>query len=210
LSTATKIGALVLGVALLQAAAPEEASAQQRSIFSVDGRIGAAFPAGELSNFEKTGLSWGAGVGFWLTSVVGLRGDLQYDYLVSKSFPTGASAPDLDLRHLSGSLVFNFAKPQWQTLPLSFTADIGAGVTKWKTPDGSTIAYDKSYFTGNAGAAIGYDATRNINLFIGAKAYLMVLDEDDTQVWADLDPKVSTFTTSWSFPLFFGVKISLP
>ena len=210
MSTVTKIGALFMGVALLLAAAPDDAVAQQRSIFSLDGRAGVAFPAGELNSFESTGFSWGGGLAFWLTEVVGLRGDLQFDYLVGRSFPTGVTAPDLDLRHLTGSIVFNFPAPQWQSVPLTFMWDLGAGVTRWKTAGNSSFSFDNSYFTGTSGAVIGYDASRNFNIFIGARAYLMVLDEDDTAVWAALDPTISTFTTSWSIPLFAGVMVSLP
>ena len=210
MSTVTKICALFMGVALLQAAAPDTAAAQQRSIFSLDGRAGVAFPAGELNSFESTGFAWGGGLAFWLTRVVGIRGDLQFDYLVGRSFPTGSKAPDLDLRHLTGSVVFNFPAPQWQSVPLTFQWDLGAGVTKWKTTSTSTIPFDKSYFTATSGGLVGYQASRNFNIFIGARAYLMVVDEDDTVVWAALDPTVSTFTTSWSFPLFAGVQVSLP
>jgi len=210
LSTVTRLGALFLGVALLQAAAPDDAVAQQRSIFSLDARAGVAFPAGELNKFESTGFSWGGGLGFWLTRVVGLRGDIQFDYLVGRSFPTGVTSPDLDLRHLSGSLVFNFPAPQWQSVPLTFMWDLGAGVTRWKTPSGGAFTFENSYFTGHTGAVIGYDASRNINFFIGARAYLMVIDEADTAIWATLDPTISTFTTSWSIPLFAGVQVSLP
>lgn len=210
LSIATRIGALFLGVALMQAAAPDDAVAQQRSIFSLDGRAGVAFPAGEISNFESTGFAWGGGVAFWLTRVVGIRGDIQFDYLVGKSFPTGVRSPDLDLRHLSGSLVFNFPAPQWQSVPLTFMWDLGAGVTNWKTATGGLFTFDKSYFTANSGALVGYQASKNFNFFIGARAYLMVIDEDDTIVWAALDPTISTFTTSWSIPVFAGLMVSLP
>lgn len=210
MSIATKIGALFLGVALLQGVAPDDAVAQQRSIFSVDGRAGAAFPAGELNKFESTGFSWGGGLAVWLTRVVGVRGDVQFDYLVGRSFPTGSRSPDLDLRHLGGSLVFNFPAPQWQSMPLTFMWDFGAGVTRWKTASGGSFTFNKSYFTASSGATIGYDASRNVNFYIGARAYLMVLDEDDTLVWAALDPTINTFTTSWSIPLVAGVMVSLP
>lgn len=199
-----------MGVALLQAAAPDTAVAQQRSIFSLDARGGVAFPAGELSSFQKTGFSWGGGAAFWLTRVVGIRGDIQFDYLVGRSFPTGIKAPDLDLRHLGGSLVFNFPAPQWQSMPLTFMWDLGAGVTRWKTASTATIPFDKSYFTGSTAATIGYQASRNINFFIGARAYLMIVDEQDTIIWAALDPTVNTFTTAWSIPLFAGFQVSLP
>ncbi len=210
MSIATRIGALFLGVALLQAAAPDDAVAQQRSIFSLDARAGVAIPAGELHKFESTGFSWGGGVAFWFTRVVGIRGDIQFDYLVGKSFPTGVKSPDLDLRHLGGSIVFNFPAPQWQSVPLTFMWDLGAGVTNWKTASASLLTFDKSYFTGSSGATIGYQASRNINIFIGGRAYLMVVDEDDTIFWAVLDPTIDTFTTAWSIPVFIGVQVSLP
>lgn len=199
-----------MGVALLLAAAPDNAVAQERSIFSLDAHAGVALPAGELSKFQSSGFSWGGGVAFWFTRVVGIRGDIQFDYLVGKTFPTSVKAPDLDLRHLGGSLVFNFPAPQWQSIPLTFMWDLGAGVTRWKTASGSSFSFDNSYFSANSGVLIGYQASRNLNIYIGGRAYLMTIDEDDTIVWAALDPTLSTFTTSWSIPVFAGVMVSLP
>ena len=106
--------------------------------------------------------------------------------------------------------MFNFAAPQWQSIPLTFMWDLGAGVTQWKTASGSALTFDNSYFTAHTGAVIGYQASRIFNIFIGSRAYLMVVDEDDTVVWAALDPTINTFTTSWSIPLFAGVQVSLP
>ncbi len=206
MSTATKIGALVLGVALLHTALPTNAVAQKRSVFSLDGRVGLAIPAGELSQFEGVGFSYGGGLAVWLTRVFGVRGDAQWDLLVGDDLVSG-EAPDLDLRHFSGSLVFNFPSPKWQDLPFTFMLEAGAGVTNWKA---SSINFSESYFTANGGVSLGYQATRNFNFFVAADAYFMSVDEQDTLVWAALDPSISTFTTSWSFPLVGGVMISLP
>lgn len=202
---------LALAAGVLFLASAQSARAQR---ISAEARGGVALHSGELNDLVKVGGTLGLGVAYHYHPNFAVRVDAQVDLLAGERLDSGATAPDMKLWRLTGGLEAIIPRPQYQDVPFTLALHVGAGATRFEVDEfvvlGETRDLSEIYPTLNAGASLGYEFSRNVNAFVSGQAYLMFADEQDTEIFDGLSSEVQSFDLSWSFPLSFGVRVTLP
>lgn len=207
---ATKHTALwaVAACALLVALSPLDAYAQQR--LTVKGRGGIAVPAGDLADLQDVGATFGVGLAYRVHPRVAVRVDGDLEILNGADLESGTEAPDLTLWHYNAGAELSVLEPgatRWTVL-----VNGAAGATTIDSDDFGGVSggsdFNQTYFSLNGGLELGYDVTRQLNLYAGGQIYVIFADEDDTAAFAALSPEVDAFSTAVSFPISGGVKYS--
>ncbi|MFQ5890481.1 MAG: hypothetical protein ACE5JR_10580 [Gemmatimonadota bacterium] len=207
---ARKIGALLAAAALL-IALPSAATAQHQMRFDVDGWGGVALPAGALNEIADVGATVGGGIAFRFHPHFALRGDVELTFLTEVESAGTEIFADMDLIHFNGGFEFNFAQPEDQDQPLTFSINLGAGATRMESDATSFVpAFEQTYFTLNGGTRIGYQVHPKVNIFARGTLYLILADEDDTAIFAGTPLPAGFFSEGWSVPITVGVRVSAP
>ncbi len=160
--------------------------AQAQGQWSVQGRAGIAIPAGDLSDVQDLGPSFGAGAAYWFRDRLAVRADLDVDLLSGADNPLGGEFEDITLYHYNAGVEYDLMPPgqsQWKV-----HANAGIGAT---TSDSD--AASETDFSLNGGAKVGYAVTPRVHVFGGARAYVIFADE-----------------TIYSIPIHGGVRVLLP
>lgn len=209
------IGALAVAAMI---AVPGASRAQMQSTietdderrFSFDAEGGLAIPATDLSEIADPGPTFGAGIGYALTDRFSLRADGDIALLEGKEIedPTPV-LPDLNLYHYNAGVALDVAPP---TSPWEVAVNVAGGAT---TIDGEEIIEDgpaetlsETYPAVNGGVSVGYDVTRNFNLYLGGQWYMTFADEEDTEAIADATGE-EPFDLLSSVPLVAGLEVKL-
>ena len=124
-------------------------------------------------------------------------------------------SPPVDLLYLGGAVEVNFNAPLYQDLPLTFAANLGAGVTQMDVDETFSSAHpangiDEGYLTLTAGGQVGYTVyrgTMDVNLFAKIQPYLILTDSSDMIPYATLLGE-EPFDHVWVMPLTAGVRLT--
>lgn len=209
---ATLAAGVFLGGLLAALTSPAALESQQG--FSFDARGGIALPAGGIGDLTDPGPSFGLRVGHSLGERfdVGVRGEV--DLLPGADLSTGTAAPDMTIwRYGLGleSVLLSSPESRW-----SLFSELGLGATTFDTDafmlsDGeepSEGEFSETYLTPSLGLRIGFEVSPRVSLHLGATGHWMNIDAEDTEILQRLDPTVlSTFSSAWSVPVTFGVKV---
>lgn len=207
---------LALGTTLLVAvglaAAPSSVVAQETDRATLDPRVGVAFPVGGLDDVTDFSVSAGAGVSWTVLPHVALRGDVRYSRLDGETDGAGDPlAPSLDLITYSVGVAFDFSRPRWQDVPLTFGASLGVGATDMsgshRFGNGTEVAFEQTYPTLTGGARIGVPITGRALGFVSTEMLLIFADHEDTSVLVAEHPNAEPFDTGWALPLTAGVQV---
>lgn len=200
------IAALAAGAMLATAGT---AQAQDQT-WSFDAEGGVAIPATDLSEITDAGPSVGAGVGYALTDRFSIRADGDISLLEGKEIedPTPVTR-DLDLFHYNAGVAFDVAPA---TSPWEVAVNVAGGAT---TIDAEDLAagdeaeeFSQTYPAVNGGLSVGYDVTRNLNLYLAGQWYLTIADEADTEVLVDAVGE-EPFDVMSSVPLVAGLEVKM-
>jgi hypothetical protein len=168
----------VLGLLLGSVSAAEA----QIENLAVTGRIGAAVPAGQLSDYMKLGATLGLQVSYPLGAPLDLvlAGDL--DALNGNST---FYQPDIDLwRYRAGveAELLGRTADNW-----GLRAQVGAGGTTFRSrkfffdsPD--PLTFRRTYFTGTGGIKLLFGKSARVGGHVGAMVHWTPMDETDTAV----------------------------
>ncbi|MEN8145495.1 MAG: outer membrane beta-barrel protein [Gemmatimonadota bacterium] len=210
--TAARIATLGLAVGMTTMIRPLDAQAQQS--LSLEGRGGIAVPTGDLADLLDVGPSFGAGLSYQLSPRVSLRLDGDVDILSGVDADgSGPEAPDANIYHYNLGLELKLLDSE--ASPWHLAANVGAGASTLDFDDfavlGTPVDFNETYFTANGGLKVAYNVARNVDVFVGAQAFLMFTDEADTAVFSllrsDLDP--AGFDNAWTIPITAGLRIGI-
>jgi len=214
--TTTRVSAALATIAVLGlvAVAPTHAqSTDDAPGWTFDGRGGISVPAGDLADLPiEVGPSFGAGVGYYVTPRVAIRGDGSVELFSGDDLAGGGTGPDITLWHYNAGVEVELTQPG--AGPWDVTANVAGGATTWDTDrftSGTGTSDDlETYFTANGGLKAGYDVTPSVNVFVGGQWYLQFTDEEDTRALASLTPDLSEgFDTASTVPLYAGIEFKL-
>lgn len=204
---ATKYGVLLAVLALF--ALPEPGTAQPATgKVSVDLRGGVAIPAGNMNNISDLGGLAGASAMWNFDPNWAIRADFDYILLNEDRDSFGnLISPPIDLMFFGGSFEVNFNGPKYQTMPLTFMLNLGAGAMKMKVDDTFDAShpangFDNTYLTFQGGAKVGYQVQPWINIFVNGSVYFMLIDSADTGVFG------YNFDNGWVIPITAGVRLT--
>jgi len=206
----------VLLAGLLVFSLPAAATAQS-SDFSVDVHGGLSTPLGVLGDLTSNGGAYGAGLVWHFSPHVSIRGDFLVQKLDNGLADSGLLlSPPVDLTFFGGGVELNFSSPLYQDEPMTFTMNVGAGVTSMDvdetfSPINPANGIDASYFTLTFGGQVGYQVIRTgstkLNIFFKAQPYLIFVDSADMLPLSGLlgsDP----IDSMWVLPLTVGARVS--
>lgn len=213
---ATKTGA-ALAVALLLAI-PGTGTAQVDGTFSVEARGGMAIPVGTMDDLTNWSGTAGGTLAWHFNPYWAIRGDVDWMHLRAGDNDlafNGYASPPMDLLYFGGGIEVNFAKPKYQDVPLTFIMNLGAGVTQmsvdsgWMTnPPHPAGEFDGSYLTFKGGGQVGWQFSPLINAFVSVQGYMILVDEEDTLVFADPVAGIETFQTAFVIPVTAGIRLT--
>ncbi|MBT8461530.1 MAG: outer membrane beta-barrel protein [Gemmatimonadetes bacterium] len=210
---ATKYGVLLAVLALF--AIPATGMSQPATgKVSVDLRGGVVIPAGDMNKITDIGGTAGASLLWNFHPNWGIRADFDYMGLNKGEDAFGVLlSPPMDLMFFGGSFEVNFNGPKYQTVPLTFMANLGAGMMSMKVddtydPGHPANGFDHSYPAFQGGAKVGYQLKPWINIFVNGTAYFILMDAADTPVFADPDAGITAFNTGWVIPVNAGVRLT--
>ena len=122
------------------------------------------------------------------------------------------AVPDLRLWHYNAGAEVAILDPT--AARVSLAANLGAGATTIDTDafQGARDGLTRTYFALNGGVRLGYDISRNVNVFASGQAYATFGDNQDIRALTALAPDLAgqDVNTLWSFPLQAGIRFSLP
>ena len=205
---ATKYGVLLAVLALLNV--PADAYGQATGKLSVDARIGVSIPAGTMADLTDVGGIAGGSLAWHFHPNWALRADFDYLRLDDGADDLGITqSPPMDLMFFGGSVEVNFNAPRYQTLPFTFSLNVGAGAMNMKvdnTFDAGHPAngFNQTYLAFQGGVKIGYQVSPLVNIFVNGTGYLTIIDSGDTAVF----PIPNTFDHGWVIPVTAGVRLS--
>lgn len=187
--------------------------AAAQSSLKVEPRVGVAIPLGDLKDISEAGFAVGGSGSWFFHENIAIRADLVAELLNDRIDPFGiVPAPPLTLIHFTGGFEIDFAPPSNQGQPISFRIHGGGGATRVsgsaEYTDGSSVDFSETYLSVVGGAAIGYRVTPRIEVFADGSAYLVLFDDEDTEVFAERSLQVETFSEGWSFPVTAGVRLA--
>jgi hypothetical protein len=211
---ATKTGA-ALALALLLAV-PVTGTAQVDGILSVEGRGGVVFPIDTMDDLYDWSGTAGGSLVWHFNPNFALRGDIDWMHLRAGENPdafNGIASPPADFLYFGGGIEVNFSRPKFQDVPLTFLANLGAGVTQWSVDSGwlpahPASSFDGTYLTFRGGGQIGWQFSPLINGFVGVQGLLILPDEEDTLDFADSAAGIESFQTAWLLPVTAGIRLT--
>ena len=172
----------------------------QNNPWNLEGRIGVAVPSAALSDVENAGLDLGLKASYFVSPYFEARVDGEVELLGGKG-----SAPNMQLWHYTAGLGWSWTNPE--VTPWSFILNAGTGATTINTDSYSTKgSFTQTYFTINYGVKIGYDVSKQVDLFVSGMAYTMFATHSSTQYFADI-PGGRSFSTVTSFPITAGMTL---
>ncbi len=186
---------------------------QERGAWSVEAQMGPAIPAGALADATDVGLTAGGSVGYQFHPNFGWRAGVEGIWLNDTRDAQGVvPSPNMSVLHVMTGPEVVFPRPSYQYLPMTFRLFAAAGIASIDATDtfsdGSSVAFDHTYFAVSFGGAAGYQVTPTVNIFVDGRGYLLLFDEQDTAAFADRSPSVDPFSEGWVVPLTVGVRLT--
>ena len=170
--------------------------------WNIEGRAGIGIPSAALSDIENVGPDIALKGSYFLTPNLEIRADGEVEALSGK----GNNA-DMQLWHYTVGAGWSFTNPE--VTPWTFNINAGAGATTIHNDSYSTIgSFTQTYFTIGYGARIGYDVSRQVNVFVSGKAYTIFGTHSSTRYFAGI-PGGRSFGAVTSFPITAGVSVRL-
>jgi hypothetical protein len=196
-------------VALAFLGMPVPAFAQGQRLL-VESHGGLAVPAARLADLTDVGPSFGLGVAYEVAPRVSLFASGDLDLLDGADLGNGTRAPDLRLWHYRAGVQLHLVRPEvsrWTVM-----ADLGLGATTIDSERFAVAGEDRdfreTYFSTHGGIRFGYAFGPRVTGFLGGRVNLAFADEDETRVFADLNPEaVRAFDRAWTVPLLAGVNV---
>lgn len=209
----TLAGALAV---LLCLAAPASLAGQQAGTLGLTAGAGLGLPAGALSDVSDAGPAFRFGTAYALGPSYGVLGTIEAEVFSSVTGP-GGDGPSVRLFRLLVGPTFTVVRPEARE-GLRLDLHGGAGVTLFSAgrtlvgtgSDVRAIDLNEAYFGLGGGLTAAYEFSPSVGAYLGAGASLGFADEQDTEVFAFLDPAVEPFSTLVSVPITAGVRLSFP
>lgn len=168
---------------------------------NLEGRIGIGIPTGDLADVAETGLDLGLKASYFFSPYFELRADGEVEILSGNG-----SAPDMRLWHYTIGPGVKLTDAD--VTPWSVIINGGLGITTIDTDSYQGSSFNETYFALNFGAKVGYDLSRQADIFVSSMGYITFADENDTRYFADI-PGGTSFDTAFSLPITAGVTIRL-
>ncbi len=216
---ATKTGAALAAALLL--VLPATGRAQVDGTLSVEAHGGVGIPLGTFADVNDLGPTFGGTLAWHFHPNWAIRGGVDYISLGEEATSDGVlTGPPVDLLYFGGGVEVNFGAPKYQDVPFTFMMNVGAGMMQYSAEEAfyggqrhPASDLDQSYLAFNGGARVGYQVSPLINLFVQAQAYLILIDEADSQPYVDWvqDQGLSgldTFETLWVLPVSGGIRLT--
>ena len=187
--SAVRLHLAVLAAATLAIAQPAHAQTARSSApvtprLFVEGLGGAVVPTFDIANTAKTGMMFGAAVGYVLNPRWVLMGEFDY----GRHDAEGASGTTINTLHYMAKVGYSLTGPRergWEAL-----VNLGAGAVGFDV-GGST----KTYLAINAGAKVTYNLSRNLGVVISPQGDIAFSKR------ADLNT-----TNAWVWPVSVGLR----
>ena len=172
------VGALAANPVTAQTVAPRP--------WFVEARAGAVVPTFDIADVAKTGGSFGATVGRWLSPRWVLMGE--FDYGMHKDKATGAV--DITTMHYVAKVGYSLTGPRsqgWEAL-----VNLGVGAVTFDVDGGASYTYPAI----NAGAKLAYNFSPTFALVLSPQGDIAFSDEAEV-----------TTTNSWVWPFTAGLRL---
>lgn len=199
------------------------AQAPDRTV-QVDARGGIAAPLGDTRSIWETGFHVGLGVTYWLGPHFGLNADGSLDGLSGSDagdLSGPFDAPDTRFWRYTGGVVARAFAPDETRWRLDFRVGGGAATIAaddfsaedevpgdFPEPDIEIMDFSETYAAVNGGVTLGYQFSRSVAGFVGARAAYIASKEEDFREFAGFDPEEAvSFSPLWTVPLHGGVAI---
>lgn len=192
---------------------------------TVKARSGATVPAGNLGDITDAGFNAGLGVGipladrvrFTLFGDVSLLSEIDTDGEFGEGEVEQFFDDGLRLWSYGGGLEFDLTDPATSDFSMMLSAGAGATTIDPQTtltgPDTEFQPFDtETRFSADAGVELGYQASENVGLFLGADTRAIFLNSDDFEpVEGDAGDELSDQidNTWWAFPLRAGIQFRM-
>lgn len=168
--------------------------------WSIEGRVGIGIPTAALSDIEDAGFDFGLKGSYFVSPNLEIRVDGEVELLSGKG-----NIPDMQLWHYTAGAGWLFNNPEVTSWTLSINA--GAGATTIHNDSYSSIgSFTQTYFTIDYGARIGYDVSKQVNVFVSGMAYTIFGTHSSTRYFEGI-PGGRNFGTVTSFPISAGITL---
>lgn len=207
--------AVLAAAVLLALPAMGQAQVTEKNAISVEAHAGVSIPVGTFADINDVGGAYGGTLVWHFLPNWGLRADVDFNLLNDGKADSGVLlGPPVDLTYFGGGIELNFNQPSYQDLPLTFTVNLGAGMTKYNVdetyaPTDPASVLDESYFTLQGGARVGYQLNEYLNLFVQMQTYFIFFDELDSQAYYNpVEGIDSSFNELWLIPVTAGLRVT--
>lgn len=219
---------LVGGLLFADGADAQQAGEQQFTVpderVTVKARSGATIPAGNLGDITDAGFNAGLGVGiplaervrFTLAGDVSLLSEIDTDGEFGEGEVEQFFDDGLRLWSYGGGLEFDLTDPAMSDFSMMLSAGAGATTIDPQTtltgPDTEIQRFDtETRFSANAGVELGYRASENVGLFLGADTRAIFLRSGDFEPAADADDELADQIddTWWAVPVRAGIQFRM-
>lgn len=197
------------GPAAARAQVPEPAAPPA---FEVMASGGIAIPAGGLADITSAGPALGGSVSYRFLPHFGFRAGVGADLLDGTQDAQGNQFPSTSMVHITGGLLVDLARPDWQDSPLTTSVDVGLGITHMKTNASDVPApvggFSKTFFAATGGLRIGWRFDEHVEAFGEGRTYMTLGKRGDLAVLSNHSPAVGSLRDLWSFPITAGVRVT--
>lgn len=189
---------------------------------TVKARSGAAIPTGNLGDIVDTGFNAGLGIGiplaervrFTLSGDVSLLSEVDSDGEFGEGEVRQFFDDGLRLWSYGGGLEFDLTDPATSDLAVMLSAGAGATTIDPETTlTGTGIeAFDsRTRFSANGGVELGFEASENVGLFLGAETRAIFLRSDDFEPTTDDGDTLADQVDDawWTFPVRAGIQFRM-
>lgn len=189
---------------------------------TIEGRSGAAVPAGDLADQVDAGFAAGLALGFDVTPRVtlGVEGDGSFMSQIDAAELGDQVEPffatdGLNLWSYGGQIDVDLTDPELSEWTVLLSG--GAGATtidpqERALPEDVQGAGNETRFNASAGLGVGYAVTDQVDLMVDARARSIFLDDDDFET-DTIEQTVEEDLVGenwWNFPLQARVRVALP
>jgi len=194
---------------------------EMASAFEAEFRGGMALPVEQFTEYADPGYHLGAGAAVWLNDHVGFRVDGDVSAFPGETPQTDEfeDIPDMRLWHAGAGLEFDVGGRD-RDAAWSLQANVGVGATTLSTDEflyeapteasPSMINVSETYPNLNGGVEVGYEATDNIELAVGTRAFYTFVDEAELEPLRERRAVTDPLENAVSMPVTATVRFDLP
>jgi len=168
---------------------------------NLEGRGGIAIPIGDLADVANVGADFGLKASYFFSPYFEVRGDGEVEILPGKG-----SAPNMRLWHYTVGPGVKLTDAS--VTPWSVIINGGLGITTIDTDHFQGNSFNDTYFALNFGAKVGYDVTRQVDIFVSSIGYITFANKNSTRFFAGI-PGGKAFDTVFSLPVTAGVTVRI-